>query len=150
MKTLKTKEAVSAYNLLKAAKINKVAVDADKFNIIKTTRALKKVAEDFESFRADSVEALKGENHEEILELAQRWQKEEEDGQKKTLTPEERVAVNSYFEKYNKSINECLKEEAEKENEIDVKEITDESFMQLIGGNDWNTEQMIAIQDVIC
>lgn len=150
MKTLKTMEAVSAYNLLKAAKINKVSVDADKFNIIKTTRALKKVAEDFESFRADSVEALKAENHDDFVAKAQKWQQEEAAKTEVTLSIEERTELNAYFNKYNGDVVKCLEEEAAKENAIEVRTISEDSFRQLISGNDWTVEQILVLEEVLC
>lgn len=149
MKKLKTIEVVAAYNLLKTAKINKVSTDADKFAIIKTTRALKKIAEDFESFKTDSIEALKGENHDEMVKLAQKWQKEEADKVEVTLTAEEMQKVNAYFSKYNSDITDCIKEDSKKVHEIEAKEISEESFMQLVGSNDWNIEQIMSIENVL-
>lgn len=148
MKTLKTSDIIAAYRLISAAKINKIESDTDKYAIIKTTRALKKIAEEFENCHKDAVESLKGDNHDEMVALAQKWQNEENEKKPVTLTDAEKAKVNAYFAKYNNDIANCMNECFGKEHEVDVKTIGDDSFVKLMEINDWSVEQIMLLEDV--
>lgn len=143
---MKTIELNNAYTLLNAAKLSKME-NSDKFKVIRAIRAMKPIVTDFEDFQKDAQERLKGEGHDEMVEKAQQWQRE---GEKTTLTIEERTAVNEYLNGYNKRIMECVKTEAEKEHELQVESLSEEAFGKLLESNDWNANQIMTIQDFLC
>lgn len=149
MKTFKTSDIIAAYQLISAAKINKIESDTDKYAIIKTTRALKKIAEEFEDCHKDAVESLKGDNHDDMVALAQKWQNEENEKKPITLTDEQKAEVNAYFTKYNSDIKKCMDECFGKEHEVDVKPICEDSFGQLMAINDWSVEQIMLLEDIL-
>ena len=146
MKTIKTSVIVAVYNLLKSAKLGDMAT-ADKFNVIKSIKALKVIAEDFETFRTDASEKLKGDNHEAMQQKAWEWR---DKGDKATLTDDEKLEVNAYFDKYAKDLGECVLEEANKDNEIDIRTINEESFGKFMAANDWNVEQIMTVEEILC
>lgn len=143
MKKLKTSEIVSVYQLLNLANLNGLD-GAAKIAVVRTIKAMKPVAVEFDEFRKSALEKLKGENNEAMVELAQKWQSDEN-----ALTDEQKKEVNEYFMSYNKQVNECLIEEAGKEHEVDVKTLTGESFERIVGNNDWNAEQIMQMEVVL-
>lgn len=145
MKKISTEKILSVYNLINDAKLTKMD-DEDKFRMIKIIRVLKPVATNFEDFKKDASEKLKGENHEEMLEKAQKWQTE---GENTTLSEAERIEINKYFTDYNNKIVECLKDEAKKENELDYEPLGAGAFGKFVASNDWTLGQITAIEEVI-
>lgn len=146
MKKIKTADCVLCYTLLKDASL-KGMDNLSKFAVIKLTKAFKDIANDFESFKADAVERLKDENFDAMCDKAQKWQSE---GDKCEYSNEEKVAINQYFADYKKSIAECVKEEAEKENDVEFNPLSEKQFEALINANEnWNVEQIIMLDECV-
>lgn len=143
---MKTTKIVSVYELLSNAKINKV-VDQGKIKIVKAVREMKKITTDFNELVADAREKLKGDNHDEIIEKASRWQQE---GESVNLTDKEKIEINTYLSEYSNRIDNCIKDDAEKEHEMEFVKLTDEEFEGLISSNDWDVKTIMDIQEVIC
>lgn len=145
MKTIKTADCVSAYNVLKDSSLGKMS-GADKINIIKTIKSIKSIAEDFINFRTDAAERLRGENHDELVKLATKWQREGDSA----LTYEEKSTVDFYFSKYGTELKQCLDEELNKEHEVDVRTISEDAYGLLLEANDkWSVEQIIAVENLL-
>lgn len=145
MKKITTEKIMSVYNLISDAKLTKME-DGDKFKMIRMIRAFKPVVTNFEDFKKVASEKLKGENHDYMLEKAQQWQAE---GEKTTLSESERIEINRYFNDYNNKIIECLKEEAQKENELDYEPLGAGAFGKFVASNDWTLGEIAAIEEVI-
>lgn len=143
---MKTSTIIEVYQLLNTAKLTKME-SKEKFSVIKIMRAMKPVAEEWDSFIKTMDEKLKGEHHEEMLAKAQQWQKE---GEKTTLSLDERMAVNEYFAKFNKDRTEMITSEQSKEVNILFDKLTEEGFERLVDSNDFNVGQIVALQEVIC
>lgn len=141
-----TKEILDAYVLLVNAKVTKMD-DADKFKVIKALRPIRKIGNDFNDFKTVVLEKLKGENHDELAKMANKWQKEKENT---TLTEQEKIKVNSYFAEYNNKVTKCLKEELEKEHDLDDVNLTEEAFGQLVASNDWTLGQIEIVENILC
>ena len=135
--TKKVDNIVSLYNVLKEAKLTKLA-DADKYTIIKILRKLRPTAEKFEEDKKEAQEKLKPENWDEIVEKANLLRKENNSNR---LTADEV----EYFVK----VNECLGEELEKEVEIDIPTINEEAFEKLMASNDWEAKTALFVADEI-
>lgn len=140
-----TEKIVGAYSILADAKITKME-DADKYKVIKMLRSLRGVALAFEEFRQDAVTRLRGEEHEKMVELADQWRRE---GEKTTLTEDERRGVNMYFAEYNRKVEECLRDEADKENDLEFEVLTEEAFGKLVASNDWTVRQIMEVEEVL-
>lgn len=135
---IKTSEAVANYNLINPAKLTKMTDSKAKFAIIKDNRALKKVAEDYDGIRNDTLEKLKGVDFGAWQEKAQKWQG------KTATTPEEQQEVgeiNNYFYAYQSEVDKCLGGELAKERDIEIEKISDEQFQLFADSNDWTVEQ---------
>lgn len=150
---MKIKEIVAAYGILNDAKLGKME-DVDKFKVIKALRILKPVAKDFEDFRESAKQKLKDENFDDMEKKGQEWRDNHQGVTLSELTPEDLKELNpieKYFTEYNKKVDECLKEEAEKEVKIKASaKLKEEAFGKLVASNDWTCGQIMALSDVIC
>lgn len=143
---MKTSTIIEVYQLLNSAKLTKME-SKEKFQVIKIMRAMKPVAEEWDSFVKTMDEKLKGENHEEMLAKAQQWQKE---GEKTTLSLDERMAVNEYFGKLDRERRQLVASEQSKEVNILFDKLTEEAFEHLVDSNDFVVGQILALQEAIC
>lgn len=143
---MKTNSIVTVFNLLNSAKINEV-ITSGKIKIIKAVREMKPIANGFDELLNDAREKLKGENHDEMAEKASRWQQL---GDEVDLTDEEKIAINTYFMEYGNRIDECIREESEKEHTLLFTKLTEEEFEGLISSNDWDVKTIMDIEEIMC
>lgn len=137
---------VTAYRTINASKLTKME-DTDKYKVIKAIREMKPVVESFDSFVSDARERLKPEDFDTMQEKAAQWQKE---GDATTLTVEDRVELNRYFEDYNRKVEECVKEESEKEHELKFGRLSEEAFCKLMASNpDWDVKTTVQVEEVL-
>ena len=143
---MKTNSIVTVFNLLNSAKINEV-ITSGKIKIIKAVREMKPIANGFDELLNDAREKLKGENHDEMAEKASRWQQL---GDEVDLTDQEKIAINTYFMEYGNRIDECVREESEKEHTLSFTKLTEEEFEGLISSNDWDVKTIMDIEEIMC
>ena len=143
---MKTSTIIEVYQLLNNAKLTKME-SKEKFEVIRIMRAMKPVAEEWDSFVKTMDEKLKGEHHEEMLAKAQQWQKE---GEKTTLSLDERMAVNEYFGKLDRERRQLVASEQSKEVNMLFDKLTEEAFEHLVDSNDFVVGQILALQEAIC
>ena len=142
---LKTSEIVSTYKLLSDAKLTKME-SGDKFKVIKIMRAMKPIAEEWDSFLKTVDEKLKKENHDSIIEKAQKWQQE---GDKTSLTNEEKIEINKYLFEFQNEKEECIREELDKEVSLDFEKLNESSFEKLVDSNDWKVNEILSLETVV-
>ena len=142
---LKIEKIVSVYTILKDAKLTKME-SADKFKVIKAIRPMQTIAEEWNNFISNVDKKLQKENHDEIIEKAQKWQRE---GEETTLSQEEKIEVNKYLIEYQKEKEECINDELEKEEELSFDKINDSAFEKLIDSNDWKVNEILLLASVI-
>lgn len=142
---MKTLEIVKAYRTINDAKLTKME-DADKFRVIKAIRQMKPVVTSFEDFVKEAQERLKPEDFDTMQKKAQQWQ---EEGDKSPFTVEERREINRYFTDYNAKVEECVKEEAEKEHELTYERLSEEAFGKFIASNDYDVKTIMELEEVI-
>lgn len=142
---MKTIDIVKAYRIINDAKLTKME-DADKFKVIKATRQLKPVAASFDEFVKEAQERLKPEGWDDMQKKARQWQ---EDGDRSNLAVEERREINRYFMDYNAKVEECVKEEAEKEPELTYERLSEEAFEKFIASNDYDVRTIIELENIL-
>ena len=149
---MKTEKIVNAYSLINPAKLSKME-DADKFKVIKAIRAMKPIAESFEGFIKDAREKLKDEKSEEMQERANKWNEKHGETKRNSDIPAEDLkeleAINAYFAKYGTKVNECVKEEADKEHELSFDKLTEDAFCKFIASNDFDVKSIVELQDTL-
>lgn len=148
---MKTKKLVAAYNILNDARLSKME-DEDKFKVIKNLRKMKKTATEYHSFVEDAQKKLQPEDFEEMNKKAQEWNGKHAGAKSSDLSDEERVEfekINEYFKEYSEKVEKCLKEEAEKEVEVDITPLSEEAFGKLVASNDWACKDIMELLDVL-
>jgi hypothetical protein len=142
---MKTIQIKAAYEVLKDSKLTKMD-SLDKFKVVKILRDLKVISLAFDDFAKDLQEKLKGEDHEKYVSEAQQWQRE---GDKTTLSLEERALINQYLNKYNKDCRDGIYEEEQKEHELTFEKISEDAFTKFVDSNDFSVGQLLSLQEVI-
>lgn len=144
MKT-KVKNIVEAYKVLGEAKVTKLE-ESEVIKVVKARKAMRPIADDFESFLKDVQEKFKPENWESIQKKVAQWQKE---GETTSLTEEERIEINKTLASYQNSINKALNDELEREVEINIETLKEESATKLLTENGWELKKLDEIEVVL-
>lgn len=142
---LKTQTVVAAFGHVNSAKLTKLE-EKEKYQVIKIARRLKPVATAYEEFRQDAHEKLRPENFDEMQRKIIRWQ---EEGEKTTLTLDERKEINAFLTDFNRSLEQCLKEESEKEQELDYTPLSEEAFARFLASNDFDVSTAMLLSEVM-
>lgn len=135
---MKVKSIVEAYELLGNAKTTNLE-DSDKGKILKARKAMRPIADEFEAFLKDVQEMFKPEGWEETQKKLAQWQQE---GEKTTLSEEERIAINKALISYQSAIDKTVWAEIDKEVEIEIEKLSEGSDIKLMSANDWTPNQL--------
>ena len=135
---MKVKEIVSAYKVLGEAKVSNLEESEIK-KIVLNRKAMRNIVEEFEAFLKDCQEKFKPENWDELQSKIQQWQQE---GDKTTLSEEERIEINKAIIEYQVKINNAIKEEENRIVEINIEKLSEESITKLLKHNDWQTGKL--------
>lgn len=151
MITIKTKQALEAYNTLNGAKYSKLE-DADKIKLWKIVRALKPIATKFQEDVKDASDKFKSEfeGFDENLKKAQDYEKGKAEGKEDLpMTEEEYKAFIEVFKKYNKLVSDAVNEFAEAEVDLNVETLSEDAFGKLLSSNDWSIDKTTSIDFMI-
>lgn len=136
-KTIKTRQAVSAYNVARSLKFGKVE-RGDVFTLLRATNALKPTVTAYEDFVKDAQERLKPEDYDRI---AAKFQAKEE------LTAKEQAVA----KKYNKDLNDLMEAELEKVVEVEYEPLGEDGLYALAAANEnLMLEAMALMQEMFC
>lgn len=130
---MKTKEIVYIYKLLGEAKVSNLE-ESEIRKVVNNRKVMRTIAEEFEAFLKDCQEKFKPENWDELQQKIQQWQQE---GEETTLTEEERVAINKAAIEYQSKIANAIKHVENKEVEITLEKLSEDSIIKLVKYNDW-------------
>lgn len=136
------KAVVECYRTLGEAKVTKLE-ESEVVKIVKARKAMRKIADEYDAFLKDVQEKMKPENWEEVQKKVQQWQQE---GEKTTLTEEERKDINKVLVEYSRKIDSALKEELEREVEIDIESLKSDCATKLLQENGWELKKLEAIE----
>ena len=138
----KIKQIVSAYKVLGEAKVTKLE-ESEVVKIVKARKAMRTVSEDFEAFLKDCQDKFKPENWDELQGKLQQWQQE---GEKTTLTEDERKAINKALVDYQKKIDSAVSDELNREVELEIEVLKAESQTKLLQENGWEMRKLEDIE----
>ena len=137
-------DVLNAYPLINEAKLTKLEDEA-KFKVIKACKEMKPIVVELQEFEKDARKKLEGENHEDIINKAQKWQQE---GDASDLSLEDKKIINEYLTTYSNKISECLKDELNKSLELTYEKLTKDELKKFVASNDWTVDQTIAVMNV--
>lgn len=142
---MKLKDAVALYKVLGEAKVSTLS-EKDITIVVKTRKDLRSVVEDYEAFLKDCQEKFKPEDWDNIQEKIQKWQQE---GEKTTLTVEERIKINKAVADYQNKINSAVKDELNKDVEITIEKLSDDAAAKLLKHNDWEINKLDELSPIL-
>lgn len=135
---IKIKNIVEAYKLLGEAKVTELE-EQEVLKIIKARKVMRPIVEEFESFLKDCQEKFKPENWDKLQSKIQQWQQE---GDKTTLSEEERIEINKTIIEYQIKINNAIKDEESRIVEITIEKLSEDSITKLLKHNDWQISKL--------
>ena len=136
------KQIVSAYKALDDAKVTKLE-EIEVIKIVKARKVMRTIVEDYEAFLKDVQEKFKPENWDEIQTKIQQWQGE---GENTTLSETERIEINKTIVDYTNKVNFAVKEELDKEVEIIIETLKEDSSTKLLVENNWELKKLDEIE----
>ena len=143
---IKVNDVKNLYNILKGAKYSKLD-DSDKIKVWKITRVLKPITEQLDEDIKDATTSLVPyENFFADYQKAQAYEKNRENS---NMSDEEYKAFIVEFIKYNKLINDTIKDLSEKEVEVSFDSLDEQGFSKLMASNDWTLEQVMQLETII-
>ena len=151
-KTFKTEKVLAAYRMLGSAKYGKLA-DEDKIKVLKICIALKPIATKYDEDSKDVAEKLKPfDDYDEKLAEAQEYDRVSRDKNADTSQLKMGAAEFNEFIKtmnhYQDLIDKALKDEMEKEVEVEFEPISEDALLKLMNSNDWTVAQAMVVGEV--
>lgn len=124
---------VKAYAKLGDVKVTTLE-DNEVIKVIKMRKAMRPVSEEFNAFLEDAKSKFKPEGFEDTVRKAQEgWDK---------MTDSEKRAANELVTGYNRKVDEAVKEEADREVEIEFEPLSEESLTKLMKENSLTVAEM--------
>lgn len=154
MVSIKTIDAVNAYEALKSLKLSTIDDDM-MINIWRNIKTLRKI---FEEYRKDIEDSRNVINDDEFNIMQQRLhsariREEKMKNGEYTLTDDDRKDVNEineYFAKYSAKIEKFNKEIDDKEVNLDIIKIMDSDFLKILKANDKDFSYMEQFMWMLC
>ena len=135
------KQVVAAYNTLGESTVHSLE-DGEIMKVLKARKALRPTNDEYDSYMKDCQEKFKPENWDKIQEDLQKWQQE---GEKTTLSEEDKFNINKVLNEYNNKLEKAAEEELKKEVEIDIEKFAEGTDVKLLKENKWKTKQLIEL-----
>ena len=139
---MKLKQILAAYKVLGEAKVQKLD-EKEVIKIVKARKAMRPHADEYEAFFKDVQEKFKPENWDDVQAKVQKWQQE---GENTTLSEVERVQINKVLIDFQKKIETAVKDELEKEVELSIDKLSEESATKLLVENGWELKKLDEIE----
>lgn len=132
-----TEKAVLVYRILNSARlVGEKMSDEAKFAIIRIVKALKPIFVSYDDFLKDVSRRLRPDNFDGI---------ESKLREGKPLNPEEQ----RIFMGYNSDVERCLREEFDKELELEIKPLDEDMMKGFIASNDFAVSDIMTLYDMI-
>ena len=142
---MKIKEIVNAYKALGEAKVSNLE-ESEIRKVVNNRKIMRTIAEEFEAFLKDCQEKFKPENWDELQQKIQQWQQE---GEKTTLTEEERIVINKAIMRYQQLITKAIQDEEDKNVDITVEKLSEDSITKLLKHNDWPINKLDELSAIL-
>lgn len=149
MKKIKIGIVSEVYNLLDAAKYSKME-SADRRALVKAMRPLKKVSADFNDFRDDAIKRLRPDNFVEISQLVEKFNALDSAARRDALADNKYMSAIKAFNAFQADIAECLRDEVEREVELEFEALDEKAVDRLLDSNDqWTVGQAMLVEEIL-
>lgn len=125
---MKVGKIVNAYRALEKATVSDLTAE-ERISVVKAMKAMRTTTKEFESFVEDLREKFKSENLEAIIRKIQEG---------KGLTEDEVKT----FNEYNIPVSAAIREEEEKEVNLDIPKVSEDTIIKMIGENKWELSKL--------
>ena len=139
---MKLKQILAAYSRIENATATKLKED-DVIKLLKARKAMRPYVNEYKDFLKDAQDKFKPENWAEIERKIEQWRQE---GDRTTLTEEERIEINKVGSEYDKKVQSAVKDELEKEIEIEFEKLSENADTKLMIENRWTPAQLEDIE----
>ena len=136
------KQVIEAYKVLGEAKVTKLE-ESEVIKVVKARKAMRPIADEFEAFLKDCKDKFKPEEWDGIQADLQQWRKE---GEKPTLSEERRIEINKAIIAYQGSIDKAMKDELDKEVELNIETLKEDSATKMLLENGWEVGKFDLIE----
>lgn len=136
---MKLKEVVSLYKILGEAKVSNLD-ESEIIKIVKARKLIRQSAEEYDAFLKDVQEKFKPENFEYIQNALQNWN---------NIDDQERIEINKVVRTYELKINTAVAEELEKDVDVVLDKLSEESITKLLKYNDWKLNKLDELQPML-
>lgn len=136
---MKVKEIVSAYKALGEAKVNNLE-ESEIIKILKSRKTMRSIAEEFNEFLKEVQDKFKPENFEEIQFKLQNWSE---------VSDEDKIKITNIIKEYEAKINSAIKDELEKEVELELEKLNENSISKLLKNNEWPIQKLDEISIIL-
>lgn len=147
-----TIDIVKAYNTLSEAKLSGMA-DQDKFTVIRAMRVMKPVKQQYDDFVQDAAKRLRPEGFDKLEQKAKTWNDQHRGKKYADLTPGERAElddINAKYAEYNKQVEQCVEEEAKRDQPLCYTKLSEEALGKLMAANpEWTAAAMLLVADAL-
>lgn len=125
---MKVGKIVNAYRALEKATVSDLTAE-ERISVVKAMKVMRATTKEFESFVEDLREKFKSENLEAIIRKIQEG---------KGLTEDEVKT----FNEYNIPVSAAIREEEDKEVELDIPKVSEDAIIKMIGENKWELSKL--------
>ena len=125
---MKVGKIVNAFRALEKATVSDLTAE-ERISVVKSMKAMRTTTKEFESFVEDLREKFKSENLEAIIRKIQEG---------KGLTEDEVKT----FNEYNIPVSSAIREEEEKEVNLDIPKVSEDAIIKMIGENKWELSKL--------
>ena len=125
---MKVGKIVNAYRALEKATVSDLTAE-ERISVVKSMKAMRTTTKEFESFVEDLREKFKNETLEAIIRKIQEG---------KGLTEDEVKT----FNEYNIPVSAAIREEEEKEVNLDIPKVSEDAIVKMIGENKWSLSKL--------
>lgn len=141
---MKAERIAMLYGLLKQSRTTKME-DQGRLKVLRIIKALRPAAREYEEDVKEARKKMKDDLFDQMTAKAEKWQAEGD----KALSEEEKIAVNAYFAKYNRSVVDAVSAIAGKSKKMDLDKLSQDEFLRLINSNDYTGEQLELLDDTV-
>ena len=139
---MKLRQILAAYSRIENATATKLKED-DVIKLLKARKAMRPHVNEYKDFLKDAQDKFKPENWDEIERKIEQWKQE---GEKTTLSELERIEINKVGFEYDKKVQSAVKDELEKEIEIEFEKLSENAGTKLMIENRWTPAQLEEIE----
>ena len=125
---MKVGKIVNAFRALEKATVSDLTAE-ERISVVKAMKVMRATTKEFESFVEDLREKFKSENLGAIIRKIQEG---------KGLTEDEVKT----FNEYNIPVSAAIREEEDKEVELDIPKVSEDVIIKMIGENKWNLSKL--------